>query len=138
MKSKAVRSAWTLVASALLVSWLAVTFSGCATGNHHSQQVGQLHELHVVPLINREVAALTADDVVRIMTRAGFHDAEILELGPDLRNALATEGSAEIRVRERTVAIFSIEERYVYGTSIRGGNLIYPLESGWSTSKQGS
>ena len=52
----------------------------------------------VVAVPNRQVVELNSDDVVRIMLRSGFSDAAVLELGTDLRNALAVQGSARIRI----------------------------------------
>jgi len=82
----------------------------------------------VVVLGNRHVVALDADDVVRIMRRAGFSDQEILDLGTDVRNALASAGAVEIRAGRKVEAILAADERYLRGTSRRGGGFIYDVE----------
>src|ERR1035437_7714360 len=56
------------------------------------------------------VTALSADDVVRVMRRAGFTHEEILNLGPDLRNTLAGQGAGEIRIDNKVQAIFAVNE----------------------------
>lgn len=85
-------------------------------------------KLDVSAFPNPDVAALTADDVVVVMRQAGFSDAEIVDVGPDLRNALATSGSAHIRSQDKTEAIFAIERSYLYVASRRRGSFVYDLE----------
>ena len=96
----------------------------------------------VVSLSNRDVAPLTADDIVRIMWRAGFSDDQVLEVGTDLRNSLASTGAAKIMVGKKvdailTVgadrgkkveAIFSVDSHYLHAASRRRGSFIYDLE----------
>jgi hypothetical protein len=79
----------------------------------------------VLPVSNFEVAALNADDVVRVMQRAGFSDEQILELGTDLRNALSQSGTAQIKVEDAVEAIFTVRGDYIYGTSRLRGSFIY-------------
>jgi hypothetical protein len=74
---------------------------------------------------NREVIALEADDVVMIMRRAGFGDADILEHGTRLRNALARTGAARISYGRMTEALFMVVEEYVHVSSRRKGSFIY-------------
>jgi len=84
----------------------------------------------VVALNNTEVAALTADDVVRIMRRAGFSDQQVLDLGTDLRNTLASSGAAQIRVGEKVESIFAVSGRWLHASSRSRGSFIYDLEKG--------
>ncbi|MEW6744669.1 MAG: hypothetical protein AB1486_18085 [Planctomycetota bacterium] len=87
------------------------SLSGCAsTGGH----------LEVQPFQARAAAELSADEVVDVMLQAGFSTEEILELGSDLRNALAFEGGARIKEGEASRAIFLVDEGYVY-VAVRGG-----------------
>ncbi|MFW6155452.1 MAG: hypothetical protein ACOC95_09565 [Planctomycetota bacterium] len=83
----------------------------------------------IVPLPNRSAVALTADDVVIMMLRAGFSEEQILELGTDLRNALAANGSARLRVGEATEALFAVVDRVVHVSSRRRGSFIYDLDA---------
>jgi hypothetical protein len=85
-------------------------------------------DARVVPLANQDAAALEADDVVRVMQRAGFSDQQILDLGTDLRNALASGGAAQIRVGKKVEALFATDGHYLYASSRRGGSFIYDLE----------
>ncbi|GAI19495.1 unnamed protein product, partial [marine sediment metagenome] len=71
----------------------------------------------VIPVSNREVAALSAEDIVRVMLRAGFSDEQILELGTELRNELGLSGAAQINVGDKMEAIFAVDGDYVYVSS---------------------
>ncbi len=82
----------------------------------------------VMALPNAQVTALTADDVVRVMQRAGFSDQQILDLGTDLRNCIASCGAAQIRVGDKTEAIFAVNGKYLHASSRRRGSFIYDLE----------
>jgi len=84
-------------------------------------------EVEVLP--NQAVAALSADDVVRVMRRAGFSGQEILELGTDLRNGLATMGAVQVRMGQKVEAIFAVDGTYLHGTSRRRGSFIYDLKT---------
>jgi len=108
------RSVWIPLALALFAGNLA----GCAKNN----------QARVVLLANRDVAALDADDIVRVMQRAGFSDQQILELGTELRNTFASSGAAKIQVRKKIEAIFAVNGRYLHASSRRRGSFIYDLE----------
>ncbi len=84
----------------------------------------------VTPLANRQVAALDADAIVQMMQRAGFSDEQILGLGTDLRNSLAAHGAAQIRVRDKTEAIFAVHAPYIHVSSRQRGTFIYDVEKG--------
>ncbi len=85
--------------------------------------------IRLIPLSNRDVVALTADDVVRVMRRAGFADHQILDMGTDVRNMLATSGSVEIRVGNKVEAILAVRGQYVHVSSRQRGNFIYNMNS---------
>jgi hypothetical protein len=82
----------------------------------------------VVALPNRQVVELNSDDVVKVMLRSGFPDEAVLELGTDLRNALAVQGSARIRIGKRTEALFAVVGDYLHVSSRTRGSFIYDLE----------
>ena len=84
-------------------------------------------QAQVIPVSNREVAALSAEDTVRIMLRAGFTNEQILELGTELRNELARSGAAQINVGSKVEAIFAVDGDYVYISSRLKGSFIYDL-----------
>lgn len=83
----------------------------------------------VTPIPNREVIALDADAIVAIMHRAGFSDEEILDLGTDLRNSLAQQGAAQIRVGKKTEAIFAVHGTYIHISSRRRNGFLYNTET---------
>jgi len=95
--------------------------SGCAPSSQ---------ELEVTPLANQHVAALTADDIVQIMQRAGFGYVEIVEYGPALRNSLAATGAAVISKGDSREAMFAVDGNLVHGVSRSRGNFVYDLKGG--------
>lgn len=87
-------------------------------------------EPQVLPMSNREVAALNAENVVQVMLRAGFSDEQILQLGTDLRNELARSGAAQISVGDKVEATFAVRGDYVYVTAYKRGSFIYEMKTG--------
>jgi hypothetical protein len=90
--------------------------------------------IRVIPMSNRHVLALSPDDVVEVMRRAGFTDGQILEYGTDLRNGLAESGAVQIKIGRKVEAVFAInltEGNCVYISTRLRGNLIYNVDSGW-------
>ncbi|MBT3202581.1 MAG: hypothetical protein HN350_21995 [Phycisphaerales bacterium] len=97
----------------------------------------------VISLANRDIAALTSDDIVRVMWRAGFSDEQIIEIGTDLRNCLASTGGAKILIGDKAdlfltigenhgkkvEAMFSVDGDFLHGTSRRRGHFIYNLKT---------
>ena len=101
---------------AAVLTLLTLSLTGCANSR-----------ARVISLSNREIAALDADDIVRVMRRAGFSDDQVIDLGPDLRNMLASSGAAKIQVGNKVEAIFSVDGHYLYASSYRRGSFIYDL-----------
>lgn len=113
----------------LLLGFLASGAIGC--GNINWPHIGRKRTgFQVVPLSSRDVVDLNADDIVRIMRRAGFSDMQILELGTDLRNGLLLSGAAQIKVNKKVEAIFAARGDYVYITTRLRGNFIYDVKTG--------
>jgi hypothetical protein len=108
-----------------LLTLVALGIGGCARSSTGIQ---------VIPLSNRSVLALNPDDVIEIMRRAGFSDAQILEYGTDLRNGLAESGAVQIKIGKKVEAVFAVnlsEGNCVYISTRLRGNFIYDVESGW-------
>ena len=108
-----------------LLALLALGIGGCS---HSSTGI------RVIPLSNRSVLALSPDDVVEIMRRAGFSDRQILEYGTDLRNGLAESGAVQIKIGKKVEAVFAInlsESNCVYISTRLRGNFIYDVDAGW-------
>jgi len=95
-----------------------------------STRSGKSTGFQVVPVSSRDVAALSSDDIVRVMRRTGFSDEQILELGTQLRNALLLSGAAQIKQGNIVEAIFAVDENNVYITTRLRGNFIYDLQKG--------
>lgn len=108
-----------------LLALLALGVGGCARSSTG---------IRVIPLSNRSVLALSPDDVVEVMKRAGFSDGQILEHGTDLRNGLAESGAVQIKIGKKVEAVFAInlsESNCVYISTRLRGNFIYDVDSGW-------
>jgi len=88
----------------------------------------QPDQMRVISVANRDIAPLQADDVVVTMRSAGFTDQEILDLGPDVRNALASTGAAMIRMGDKVGAIFAVDGNFLHVTTRRRGSFIYDLD----------
>lgn len=90
--------------------------------------------IRIVPLSNRNVITLNADDVIQVMRRAGFSDRQILEYGPDLREGLAQSGAVQVRINNKVEAVFAVnldQGDCVYISTRLRGNFIYNVGSGW-------
>jgi hypothetical protein len=110
----------------MLLAFLVFGVAGCA----RSAAGG----IRVVPMSNRHVLALSPDEVVEVMRRAGFSDRQILEYGTDLRNGLAESGAVQIKIGRKAEAVFAInlnEGNCVYISTRLRGNFIYNVDSGW-------
>jgi len=108
-----------------LLVLLALGAVGCARSNTG---------IRVIPLSNRNVLALSPDDVIQVMRRAGFSDKQILEYGTDLRNGLAESGAVQIKIGKKIEAVFAINlndgDCVFISTRLRG-NFIYKVDTGW-------
>ena len=104
-----------------LLTLSAATLGGC----------DQPNQMQVISVANRDIAPLEADDVVVTMRRAGFSDREILDLGPEVRNALASTGAAMIRTGDKAgdkvKAIFAVDGKFLHVSTRARGSFIYDL-----------
>ncbi len=114
--------------SRVILLLLMLSLLGCALGVRHDDT--RAINARVVSLSNQDVIALTADDIVKVMRRAGFSDERILDLGTDLRNALAASGAAQIEVANTVEAIFAVRDKNLHVSSYRRGNFIFNTETG--------
>ncbi|MHC4322854.1 MAG: hypothetical protein ACYSUX_01120 [Planctomycetota bacterium] len=113
---------------AIIITLLAVLAFGAVGCTRYSKGI------QVIPLSNRHVLALSPDDVIEVMKRAGFSDRQILEHGTDLRNGLAKSGAVNIKIGKNVEAVFAInlnEGNSVFISTRLRGNFIYNIDSGW-------
>ncbi|NIA15250.1 MAG: hypothetical protein GWP08_14365 [Nitrospiraceae bacterium] len=95
----------------------AVLLAGCQT-------------TRVEALPGRYTIGLTADDTVGLLRHAGLSDTEIVEEGTDLRNSLASQGSARIMRGKDLVAMFVVRGEEVIVSTGDGKRFVYqPAES---------
>jgi hypothetical protein len=94
----------------------------------HSE--GRLGEYRIEPKDNRDVADLTADDVVRIMRQVGFSDQQILDLGMDLHDAISSSGAAVVYDGTRAEMVFRVNREYLMVRSREQGSMIYDIARG--------
>jgi hypothetical protein len=116
-------SKFVVIVPLLLLMLLATGLLGCA-------QTGKMG-IQVIPLNNRDVLTLSADDIVNVMRRAGFSDMQILQFGTEVRNALLQSGAAQIKIHRKTEAVFAIKGDDVYITTRLRGNFVYNVNAGW-------
>lgn len=107
---------------------LTLTVAGC---EHSAAYSHANSKLKIVPVSNRDIIDLAADDIIEIMRRAGFSDEQILKLGPDLQNGLAELGAAHFRVGNNLEAIFAVNGDYVHITTRLRGSFVYDTRKGW-------
>ena len=119
-----------LAKSGVTITWLVVVFLFLGVVGCVSTRSGKSTRFQVIPVSSQDVAALSSDDVVRVMRRAGFSDEQILELGAQLRNALLLSGAVQIKQGNIVEAIFAINDNNVYVTARLRGNFIYNLQKG--------
>lgn len=109
---------------------------GCAHLGNFTKGIGSLTsskdtaKFQVTPLSNQDVVALSADDIIRIMRRAGFSDEQILQLGTDVRNALLLSGAAQLRLKDKVEVIFAVHDDHVFITTRLRGSFIYDVKAG--------
>jgi hypothetical protein len=89
----------------------------------------------LIPLSNRDIIALNAEDIVQIMRRAGFSDEQILQLGTEMRNNLAQYGAVQIKTPDnnKIEATFAVHDHCVYISTRLRGSFIYSVKTGWLT-----
>lgn len=133
--ARAMRSARRATILLLALALLALEVAGCGWKLTREEQArpgldGEPAWLEVVPKSNREVADLSADDIVRVMQRVGFTDEQILELGTDVHRALLLSGAAALVNGKRTEAVFAVRGEYLYIQSNSRGRFVYSLAKG--------
>lgn len=86
--------------------------------------------IQILPLGNKDVLELTADDVVQVMRATGFSDKQIYEHGTAVRDGMAESGAVQIKIDGAIKAVFTVEGDSVYINSSKGP-LVYNVKTGW-------
>ena len=100
--------------------------AGCANTPGHSR-------LQIIPLSNQHTLALSTDDIIEVMRRAGFSNQQILDLGQDMHEGLMHSGAAQLKVDNEVEAIFAVHGDCIYITTRMRGSFIYNVKTGWAT-----
>lgn len=93
----------------------AVGFSGCE----------EPRTIRFMAVPNGSILALSADDIVQVMSRAGFSDEQIIEFGPGLRSALLNSGACQVKQGRIVEAVFAVQGKYVHVATKMRGSFIY-------------
>lgn len=70
---------------------------------------------------------VSAYDLASAMLQAGFSQDDILRYGPDVDDALATAGGAQVRQDKMVSALFAVHGNRLYVTSRTRGTFVVPL-----------
>jgi hypothetical protein len=100
-------------ACAVAVCLAAVFLAGCQT------------TMRVEPLPGRYTIGLTADDTVKMLRQAGLSDEEVLESGMELRNSLASHGSARVCRGDALLALFVVRGDEIIVSARNGNRFVY-------------
>lgn len=91
---------------------------------------GRPKELRVVPKSNKEVADVSANDIVRVMRQVGLSDEQIFNLGTELHDALLASGAAEIMYGGQSLVRVTVSGEYLFVRSRSQGTLVYDIARG--------
>jgi len=126
---KPVRQTLTGISIGLILMAAAFYLTSCQSQSKKPVQ----SDLELMPLSNRDIIALSAQDVVEIMRRAGFSDEQIVRLGTDMRNDLALYGAVQVKTPDsaKIEATFAVRDHCIYISTRLRGSFIYSIKSGW-------
>ena len=125
----------TTAGTLLVLALLALEVTGCNQAIRPAEWP-ELHveggsgELRIVARENRDVAELTADDIVTVMQQVGFSDEDILDLGMDLHEAIRSSGMAVVYKGNRAEMILQVNREYLVIRSRSNGSMIYDIARG--------
>jgi hypothetical protein len=86
--------------------------------------------LHVVAVPSQYVIRLGSHDIVTILRSVGYSDAQILDIGASLRDALAQSGMAQIMMGKKLEATVQVLSDRVMIVSAARGAYDYNLRTG--------
>lgn len=85
--------------------------------------------LKIVPVPSRNVLALTPNDIIQVMSRAGFSDDQIIEFGPLVRKGLLNSGAVQVRQGDTVEALFAVQADFVYVSTRMRGSFVYNVKT---------
>ena len=84
--------------------------------------------VQVIPKSNKDVLALSAEDVTQMLQKAGFSDSQLLEYITEVRDGLAKSGAVQIKIGNKVEAFFAVnlnQGNHVYVSTRKRGNFVY-------------
>jgi len=78
--------------------------------------------------VGGQAVDLKASEIIHIMQRIGLTREQIIDLGPDLRNAMRATGAAELMHGEQTVVRLAANEDHLFVQSRSQGSFVYCLK----------
>ena len=106
-------------ASLLIIALLA----GCAQGDRNVSRLNA----GVTKLAVGDPYPVSARDLAAAMIQAGFTGDEVLEYGPEVRNAIGTAGGAQVNRDKFVMAIFSVQDGTLFVSSRDGSTFLREL-----------
>jgi hypothetical protein len=100
--------------------------AGCTT----MDQSVALATQPVMAIAVGDARAVSPDDLASAMVGAGFAKDDILSYGPDVEQALASSGGAQVRQNKMVDALFAVHGDKLYVTSRTRGTFVMPLGKG--------
>ncbi len=85
--------------------------------------------VQIIPLKNNDKAGLEADDIVSVMKMSNFSDEEIIKHALSLRNCLAINGAANIKVGDFTEMICYVQYPNLMVSTRLHGSFVYNIET---------
>lgn len=107
--------AWSLLGAGVL--------AGCSTMDRSVALVDE----PVVEVPVGEAADVPAPVLAEALLRAGLSRTQILTEGPAIRNALATNGGAQVREDKLVIALLAVHDGQLIVTSRERGTFMVPL-----------
>jgi hypothetical protein len=104
----------------LAVAGLVSALAGCMTVDRSVE----LATSSVVPITVGDANVVPAYDLAAAMVEAGFTEEEILRYGPDVHEALATSGGAQVREGKVVNALMAVHGNDLYITSRSRGTFV--------------
>ena len=103
---------------------LATFIAGCSSSFDRSLA---LTDQTVIAIADGDATYVSPADMAEVMLQAGFSREEILKDGPQVGDAIATSGGAQVRKGSVVSALFAVHSGALIVTSLERGTFVRPL-----------